>query len=108
MARIWVVVSLVLVAYLQVTYGKCAQHSECPEKMACESSQCVDPCLAHRKCGTTASCHVYEHLASCHCNPGTLGNPYESCSSSTYDVLTQGLAEPTVHSPKAPRQYSLY
>ncbi|XP_061722253.1 uncharacterized protein LOC133528800 [Cydia pomonella] len=102
MARIWLVACLVLVAYLQVTScdgGKCVQHSECSEKMSCdsESSQCVDPCLTHRKCGTAATCSVDdEHLAKCRCDPGTAGNPYESCSSSTYDILSAGLADAIV------------
>ncbi|XP_047999451.1 uncharacterized protein LOC125236622 isoform X3 [Leguminivora glycinivorella] len=90
----------VFVGYLQVAScdlpEKCVQHSECPEKMACESESSVrgvDPCLAslaHAKCGTAASCVVDEHVAKCRCDPGTLGDPYESCSSSVYDVLLQG------------------
>ncbi|XP_047999695.1 uncharacterized protein LOC125236807 [Leguminivora glycinivorella] len=97
MARIMLVVSLVFLTYLQVASTsssgvKCVQHSECPETMACESesSLCVDPCLAHSKCGTAASCHVYEHLASCRCDPGTEGDPYRSCSSSTVNLLVYG------------------
>ncbi|XP_047999459.1 uncharacterized protein LOC125236625 [Leguminivora glycinivorella] len=100
MARIILVVSLVFLTYLQVASTsssgeKCVQHSECPEKMACESEsfQCVDPCLAliaHNKCGTAATCIVDEHVAKCRCDPGTVGDPYKSCSSSVYDVLLQG------------------
>ncbi|XP_047999452.1 uncharacterized protein LOC125236622 isoform X4 [Leguminivora glycinivorella] len=96
MAGSWVFGCVVLLAVLQLAICDqplCEKNSTCPDNLACESSECVDPCLKHTKCGSQAHCVVEDHSAKCICNSGTsgtLGDPYESCSSSVYDVLLQG------------------
>ncbi|XP_047999450.1 uncharacterized protein LOC125236622 isoform X2 [Leguminivora glycinivorella] len=82
MAGSWVFGCVVLLAVLQLAICDqplCEKNSTCPDNLACESSECVDPCLKHTKCGSQAHCVVEDHSAKCICNSGTSGNPYEKC-----------------------------
>ncbi|XP_061722876.1 uncharacterized protein LOC133529214 isoform X1 [Cydia pomonella] len=101
MAGSWLVASLVLVACVQFALCdlpyKCEKNSNCPENLACESSECADPCLKYRTCGSEAHCVVEDYSAKCICNEGTAGDPYEKCTDSTLPLLISGQAIINMH-----------
>lgn len=57
---------------------ECTINSECPSQQACINQKCRDPCPG--ACGFNADCHVLNHIPSCVCIDGYVGNPFTSCS----------------------------
>lgn len=57
---------------------ECTTNSECARNLACINERCVNPCIG--TCGSSATCNVYNHQASCTCLAGYTGDPFSSCS----------------------------
>lgn len=58
---------------------ECTISAECPATLACVSQRCKDPC--EQACGPRAICSVVDHRATCACEPGLDGDPFQGCSS---------------------------
>ena len=56
---------------------ECTINSECPANKACNNLKCVDPCPG--LCGINAQCRVLNHIATCTCVQGYVGDPFTSC-----------------------------
>ena len=56
---------------------ECTINSECPANKACNNLKCVDPCPG--LCGINAQCRVLNHIATCTCVQGYVGDPLTSC-----------------------------
>lgn len=57
---------------------ECTISAECPAALACVAQRCKDPCL--QACGPRAICSVIDHRATCACESGLEGNPFQGCS----------------------------
>lgn len=57
---------------------ECIVNTDCSPNKACIQYKCENPCPG--TCGLNADCQVVYHVASCICNPGYTGNPYQSCN----------------------------
>lgn len=55
---------------------ECTTNQDCPFHLACVSERCQDPC----DCAPGAQCRVDNHIATCKCLPGHVGDPYSRCS----------------------------
>ena len=56
---------------------ECVNNADCPQKQACGSQKCIDPCPG--LCGHNAVCRVINHNPLCTCNDGYSGSPYQGC-----------------------------
>lgn len=56
---------------------ECIVNSDCAESRACINKKCQDPCPG--LCGVNAQCQTTNHVPSCTCIHGYVGNAYESC-----------------------------
>lgn len=56
---------------------ECVSDSDCPSDKSCQQQKCRDPCPG--VCGLNADCRVLNHLATCHCLAGFVGDPYRFC-----------------------------
>lgn len=56
---------------------ECLHNSDCPRTKACIQNKCADPCPG--TCGTHADCLVTNHLPTCTCHAGFIGDPYRYC-----------------------------
>ena len=56
---------------------ECTQNNDCPTNSECKNQKCVNPCTG--LCGTNTVCSVSNHVPSCHCRQGYMGNPSVSC-----------------------------
>ncbi len=59
---------------------ECNVNTDCSTNRACIQNHCMDPCLFDNVCAPTAICSTANHIASCACPPGYVGNPQVSCS----------------------------
>lgn len=57
---------------------ECVLNSDCPSNKACTQNKCRDPCPG--TCGSNAICRVINHVPSCTCVPGYIGDPFQFCS----------------------------
>jgi hypothetical protein len=57
---------------------ECTISAECPAAFACVAQRCKDPC--EHACGSNAICSVVDHRATCACEPGLEGDPFQGCS----------------------------
>lgn len=57
---------------------ECMLDSDCGSNRACLQQKCQDPCPG--TCGQNAACQVINHLPSCNCLPGYIGDPYQLCT----------------------------
>ncbi|RZF34371.1 hypothetical protein LSTR_LSTR008910 [Laodelphax striatellus] len=55
---------------------QCTANSECPDHLVCLNQRCQDPC----DCAPSALCSVANHIPTCRCPPGYVGNPHEACT----------------------------
>lgn len=55
---------------------ECTSNDECPYNLACVNERCQDPC----QCGDGAQCRVDNHIATCKCLPGYVGDAYKKCT----------------------------
>lgn len=56
---------------------ECVRNSDCASSKACTQNKCVDPCPG--TCGSNADCTVTNHLPTCQCRLGFVGDPYRYC-----------------------------
>lgn len=56
---------------------ECVMNSDCPRDKSCVNNKCKDPCPG--TCGFNADCRVNNHIPTCLCLPGFIGNPLSSC-----------------------------
>lgn len=52
-------------------------NSDCPRNKACLNQRCQDPCPG--TCGQNAQCDVINHIPTCSCPPGTMGDAFTIC-----------------------------
>lgn len=57
---------------------ECVLSSDCPTNKACVRNKCEDPCPG--VCGQNAQCSVINHIPTCTCVEGYVGNPFVVCS----------------------------
>lgn len=57
---------------------ECVLSTDCPRDKACVRNKCVDPCPGI--CGQNAQCTVINHIPTCSCLPGFVGNAFVLCS----------------------------
>lgn len=57
---------------------ECTISAECPAVLACVSQRCKNPCTD--ACGPGALCTVVDHRATCACELGLEGDPFQGCS----------------------------
>lgn len=57
---------------------ECTINADCPSNKACRNLHCVDPCPG--LCGVNAQCKVINHIATCTCVEGYVGDPFTTCS----------------------------
>ena len=62
--------------YLACT-RECNVHSDCSINKACKDYHCIDPCPG--LCGVNAQCRVINHIPTCTCEEGYVGDPFSSC-----------------------------
>ncbi|KAK7075250.1 hypothetical protein SK128_022664 [Halocaridina rubra] len=58
----------------------CLSSDECLNHEACYKGSCTDPCLINSPCGAGAICKVEQHIVSCICLSGYVGDPFAGCS----------------------------
>lgn len=56
---------------------ECVLSSDCPANRACRNNKCFDPCPG--TCGIKAQCEVINHIPTCSCPPGFIGNALAMC-----------------------------
>lgn len=56
---------------------ECEANSDCSPTLACVNFKCVDPCPG--TCGALAECHVNNHIPTCLCPTGYVGDPFFQC-----------------------------
>lgn len=57
---------------------ECSTNYECALNLACQNQKCVDPCPG--VCGYNAICSVRNHIPTCECPVGMIGNAFTACS----------------------------
>lgn len=56
---------------------ECTMNTDCHPTKSCINNRCVDPCPG--TCGIQAACDVSNHIPSCSCPPGYIGDPFVAC-----------------------------
>lgn len=56
---------------------ECIFNSDCASNKACVRNKCQDPCPG--VCGTYAECFVVNHIPTCNCLVGYVGEPFSGC-----------------------------
>ena len=56
---------------------ECVVNSDCPSDKACQRNKCIDPCPG--TCGINAACRILNHIPTCSCIEGYIGDPFTSC-----------------------------
>lgn len=57
---------------------ECVLNNDCPRDKTCSRNKCIDPCPG--TCGQNAECTVINHIPSCTCIEGFVGNAFILCS----------------------------
>ena len=60
--------------------AECHNDDHCDDSQACQSRQCVDPCLT-MNCVSDAECRVRNHKAECYCSDDTTYSSDTGCNS---------------------------
>nr|CAD7425818.1 unnamed protein product [Timema monikensis] len=80
---------------------ECVLSSDCPTDRACIRNKCEDPCPG--VCGQYAQCFVVNHVPTCTCIQGYVGDPFVSCTPQPMPVMTQAsVVDPCSPSPCGP------
>lgn len=75
--------------------------SDCAADKACIRNKCADPCPG--VCGNNAQCVVFNHVPSCTCINGHIGDPFRGCIQQEEEIIKPKLPEnPCVPSPCGP------
>ncbi|KAF4526820.1 hypothetical protein B566_EDAN018173, partial [Ephemera danica] len=56
---------------------ECVLSSDCPTDRACIKNKCQNPCPGI--CGQNAVCNVLNHVPTCYCIEGYIGDPFTAC-----------------------------
>ena len=56
---------------------ECVVNSDCPSDKACQRNKCIYPCPG--TCGINALCTVRNHIPTCTCFQGYIGDPFVEC-----------------------------
>lgn len=64
---------------------ECSSNQDCPFHLACINEHCQDPC----NCAPGAQCRVDNHVATCKCLPGFVGDAYVRCTTIQYLPTSQ-------------------
>ena len=56
---------------------ECVVNSDCSSDKACQRNKCIDPCPG--TCGINAVCRVMNHIPTCSCIEGYIGDPFTEC-----------------------------
>lgn len=56
---------------------ECILNTDCPSHFACLNNKCKDPCPG--VCALNTECRVSNHVPTCHCKIGYVGNPFTGC-----------------------------
>lgn len=62
---------------------ECVLNSDCPRNKACSRNKCIDPCPG--TCGENARCEVINHIPTCSCPEGMIGNAFTRCTQKPED-----------------------
>lgn len=57
---------------------ECILNNDCPRDKACVRNKCIDPCPG--TCGQNAECAVINHIPTCTCIQGYIGNAFVLCT----------------------------
>lgn len=75
--------------------------SDCPTDKACIRNKCKDPCPG--VCGSNANCAVVNHVPTCTCFAGYVGDPFSFCRQPPPPPITEAtVTDPCVPSPCGP------
>lgn len=55
--------------------NECKKHEDCPSNLACVKGTCTELC--NNACGNNALCQMIEHVPSCNCPSGYLGDAFD-------------------------------
>ena len=58
---------------------ECVMNNDCLRNQACIRQKCTDPCI--NICGLNALCTVVNHIPTCTCPTGMVGNAFVACNS---------------------------
>lgn len=66
---------------------ECLSSTECASHLSCINQFCRDPCPG--VCGRNANCLVINHIPTCECSNGMVGDPFRACRDEviTPDIL---------------------
>ncbi|VEN46223.1 unnamed protein product [Callosobruchus maculatus] len=90
---------------------ECTLNTECPLNKACVNRHCVDPCSLGNLCGLHATCQVRDHIATCLCPDGYMGDAFLQCiPTPTVSIPTYPNAtiQPCLPSPCGEIECSIY
>lgn len=76
---------------------ECVSSSECPSHLNCINFFCRDPCPG--LCGRNALCEVNNHIVTCVCEQGMVGNPFENCQR---ELIPEKRVDPCEKNPCGP------
>lgn len=80
---------------------ECVLSSDCPTDKACIRNKCKDPCPG--VCGSNANCAVVNHVPTCTCITGYVGDPFSACRMPPPPPITEAtVTDPCVPSPCGP------
>ncbi|CAH1404987.1 unnamed protein product [Nezara viridula] len=80
---------------------ECVLSSDCPTDKACIRNKCQDPCPG--VCGSNAQCNVVNHVPTCSCIQGYVGDPFTTCSLLPPPAVTEAApVDPCKPSPCGP------
>jgi hypothetical protein len=79
---------------------ECVLNSDCPSNKACMRNKCEDPCPG--TCGQNAECQVVNHLPSCTCDYGYIGDPFRYCHIQSKEPVKPEYVNPCQPSPCGP------
>jgi hypothetical protein len=57
---------------------ECVMNTDCQRNEACIRQKCTDPCI--NVCGQNAQCTVVNHIPTCSCLTGMIGNAFVACN----------------------------
>lgn len=76
---------------------ECISNSECSRNQACINNKCKDPCIG--TCGIEAICTVFNHIPTCSCPEGTIGDAFRYCEAEPKQNKPQEDSDPCYPSP---------
>lgn len=79
---------------------ECILSSDCPTNKACVRNKCEDPCPGI--CGVRAQCSVINHIPTCTCQPGYVGDPFAICNLPVVTSTEPATLDPCIPSPCGP------